>query len=229
MVVFLVNWLLFLLFGALLANGIFLITRGHYEYKADGTVEKQGALLKAWWFFWFAERTKKKNVWYKGDHMQAVFDQLRSMIPSNIPMELNRDFITDRGSDHFTDFIANSTFGTSIEFIPYIPKMRNALDVKFKIDSIIKGVVTILVYKDEPEYIHSWYLRTMMAGCITCFSSFYGVVSFVLVNALFSPEALRPLYGPFGNTSPFIYLPVTLIAYCISLSYVNTWLFNRNK
>lgn len=231
MILYLVNWFLLLLASAIFCNAIFLVTRGRYEYKPDGTREREGALLRAWWFYWFKEKPQKKVYWYQGDSMQAVFDQVRGIVPAGIQMTLNRDFTKPTVySDHFTDMRVNSTFGTTIEFFSWLPQLRNALDVKFKIDSIDKGVVTVMVYKEEPDYVHSWYLRTMMARCITCFASFYGLITFLAINLMFSKEILvNSLYGFYGDIPPYIYLPVTLLAYCVSLAYVNTLAYNINK
>lgn len=229
MAFYFLNYFLLILAASIITNGFFMITRGNYEIQPDGSRAKKGALLKGYYFFFFREWPTAKRHWYSGDELSELFDMIRANVPGNITMILNRAVQTANNSSFPKDMKVGGSFQVDGEFINYFPKLRKSLGVKFKTERIPHSEnMNILVYKEEPNYVFNYYIRTMLAGCITCFSSFYGMLIFILANLIFSDEVLEySLYGFYGNVPAVVYYPLTALCYCVSLAYVNTLLWKK--
>lgn len=225
MIQFFAAYFLLLIAAAIITNGFFIVTRGHWETLPDGSREKKGALLKGWYFFWFKEKMEPNVLVYRGDQLQAMFDRIKahSFIPTTLHMELKGNY-----SESINNYFIGDSFVTTVEFLQYLPKLRNALGVDFKIGRLHEGLMSVTIYKEEPDYVFSWYIRTVLAGCITCFSSIYGALIFIIFNLTMSKSIIYfSFYSYFGYTPSYIYYPVTLMAFCLSLAWLNTVLWKK--
>ncbi len=228
MFIYFLNYFLLLLASSVLTCGFFMVTRGSREIMPDGSIVERGALLRSYYFFWFRERPEPIEWRYSGDELASFFKVIKASVPHDVMVVLTKTVIMIGPNP--ADCVVGNTFTTDVKFIEYIPTLRKDLGSKFSIISIKEGVFEIAVYREEPDYVFSEHVRKMMAGCITCFSSLYGTIIFLCANALFDRELLiSSLYGFFGDTPTVVALPFTWAAYCVSLAYLNTFLWNKLK
>lgn len=198
---FFVPFFLHLLFGAFFICGFFSITRGAIELLPDGTKRKNGKIFKAWYFFWFREVGKNK-LFYAGQQLENLLLQVQT---SNV----NKFTVIDKGESDKYIVISGSTTQDTIR----------EMEMRFNIKLLTKRIVDdtiIYFYKEEPAYFFPWYLRDMMAGCITCHSSWLGTLLFF---SLYQVMEFSQFSWPL--------LIFAWISYCVSLAFVTTALWRK--
>lgn len=204
------HFFLLLIAGALVINGWFIVTRGQWKEEVDGTKTREGALVKGWWFFWFKEREERKRVWYAGSKLASVVDQINAQAKfKHLKLDLE---------------VGDYLYASNNILIPYNADiLKEAFDVGVTVlDNMKDGRVRIVLYSDEPNYVFPEWVRTMLAGCITCFSSLYGSAIFWTAYCYFGKDW-------FGGDplSRCMLVLLTWIAYMLGLAYMNTYLYKK--
>lgn len=152
----------FVIMGTMAICGWFGATRGYIEELPDGTKEKKGKALRAWYFFWMKELDTQKMVHFKGKHLEAVADFLNERKVAVI--ELNDATIATTGK------------------IPI--KEVKIIEEKYSAKLIQTGPAEYTMVKLYTQYRFPWWVRDMMAGCITCHPTVYGNIIFFLLVLL---------------------------------------------
>lgn len=224
MIHYLTTLLLLYLVGGIVINGWFAVTRGQWKDEVDGTRTKEGALLKAWWFFFFKEKSETFRV-YKDKEFYKVFDLLTTQPKLNkFNIRLAETEYPLMGQEGLVAIIDESAFRPRnqalIKEISGVTLSKFYPGSGFDLSQLSGTPITFL--KEEPVYKFPEWIRTMMAGCITCFSSFYGSIfywaAFLLIGRGW-------FYGV--TDYPMVLLFTTWIAYMLGLAYVNTYLWKR--
>lgn len=207
MIDFLLFFLLFVVFGALVINGWYLASRGEIETEPDGTKVKEGALFKSWQIFWEQKRETKKFIQYKG---KQLYDLKREVIQTAKQEGYDGTFL------FFDEYIlATKSIEKYINSIQY--QIRDLKIETTKSGENKDSISThMTLYKKQDVYVFPEWIRMMMASCITCHASFYGSVIF---------WAYILLFGRFMDTDA--QLLGAWVAYILSLSFVNTFFYKQ--
>lgn len=155
----------FVAIATLVICGWYAATRGYIEELPDGTIEKHGKILKAWYFFWMQERAAKRIVRYNNNNLQEIVDWI-----SGYPTLVNNTYQL-RGDKIKT---SNQIPGATIRLI----------EKKYSVKVIEDSPTEYAVYKEYEQYRFPWWLRDMMAGCITCHATVYGNIIFWILLLL---------------------------------------------
>lgn len=210
---FFLAFFLFLLSSSLVITAFFCITRGHVEIMPDGTERRYGKILKGYYFFWFREQQRVK-IWYRDDELANLTQRIK---------EYYADSISLRGDPLTTGAITE--FKTSSKFLDVISIIRHRLEVKFEVRASDDNTVLVTVYTEEPQYYFPEWLRTVMAGCITCTPTVYGNLTFWSAMLLFKRDVLNTSFFQFFRNE-HIGMVALWIVYWISLAWLNTVLWN---
>lgn len=208
LICYLFRFALLLIAGGVVINGWFMVTRGNWREEVDGTRIKEGALLKGWWFFWHQERSSVKKTWYDGAPLERLVEEIG----------------------------AYGVFRDNITLTEGVVQMRKYLLVEHNIRELRRafGVETHVIaehdvpwafvkfYKEDTKYVFPEWMRTMMAGCITCFASLYGSIIFWVSYFFFGH-----VWGFGTSVKGLLLLAATWVAYMLSLAYVNTYLWKK--
>lgn len=213
MVNFLLTWFLFLLASSVVITAFFCITRGYTETRPDGTERRYGKILKGYYFFWFRQKGKTQ-IQYVDDELANLIDRFKTWY--NEPVTMIGDIFKAKSV---------TTFTTTKNFLEVIPLLRYKFRVNFNIEAQTNGTLIVSAYEDQPVYYFPEWLRTVMAGCITCTPTVYGNIIYWVTIACFKESVLySSLFNCFNN----VYVGVILVwlAYWISLAWLNTVLWN---
>jgi len=210
---FFITYFLFLLASSVTITAFFCVTRGGVEVMPDGSERRYGKILKGYYFFWFKEKGKIKTG-YKDDELANAVHQMQ---------EYYAEPITLAGDPFKSGGIAK--FETSEGFLAVIPLIRHKLQMKFTIEEQYNGKVVVAAYAEEPDYVFPEWLRTVMAGCITCTPTVYGNIIFWGAVLFFKESVLyNSLFCYFSNE--YAGIVVVWLAYWVSLAWLNTVLWN---
>lgn len=210
---FFIAYLLFLLASSILITAFYCITRGYTEILPDGTVNKYGKILKGYYFFWFREKGKER-YYYTDDELVTLTEQFTRYY---------RDSISWPGDPFQPGSIKSLICQAS--FTEAVPMLRKKLEVGFEVTPIDYNRVSVAVYQEYPLYVFPEWLRTVMAGCITCTPTVYGNIVFWTTVLLLRHDVLQhTLLAGFQN--PVAGILLLWIAYWISLAWLNTVLWN---
>lgn len=209
-IAFIVFWLLLLIVGGFFINGWYTITRGEYEEQVDGSRKKVGKIFKGWYFFWFKEKEDKKLTQYMGSHLIGMYQQIKGMLSAERMLQLYPGFImTDETID------------------PFISNIESRLSVKaVLVDDEIEGRKRLFLYKESTDYVFPDWVRTVLAGCITCFSSIYGTIVFFTAHALMYNK-LHAIYSWADNVYVAIFF--VWISSLMIWAYLNTLFYKWAK
>lgn len=211
--IYFITYLLFLFVSSILITAFYCITRGYEETLPDGSVHRYGKILKGYYFFWFRQKGKKP-IYYKGDELAVIVDKVREVYDGDIRVIGNvfqPESITTIQVDH--------------EFIQHIPILRHKLELQFEVLQEGNNTYVLAVYWFDRIYVFPEWLRTVMAGCITCTPTIYGNIVYWTGIFLFRNSALAEFM--FVNFQyPILGVLFTWLAYWLSLAWLNTILWN---
>jgi hypothetical protein len=193
---------MFLLFGAIVITGFYSVTRGSIKTMPDGTKKKEGQLLRDWYLFWYREVKTKKRYQYVGNELtKIVTTWQQSAYKFGIA-----DYLSDRivVSSH-PDQKTLTMVAKSLNIVAEMERGRQGVEVKF--------------YMEETQYVFPWWLRKMLAGCITCHSSWLGSIIF-WTGYFFAAN-----YGAAINSNLLVFL--TWISYCFALAFLSPYLYKK--
>jgi len=210
--IYLVTFFLFLLFGGIAISGFYSVTRGSIKTMPDGTKKKEGQLLRDWYLFWYREArvrsypskqwvVRKKKYQYVGDELtKIVATWQNTAFKFGIANYLSDRIVVASHPDQRTlNMVANS-----LNIAVIMEKGQEGIEVKF--------------YMEETEYVFPWWLRKMMAGCITCHSSWLGSIIFWTGYGIAHNQLAI-------NSNLLVIL--TWIAYCFSLAFISPYLYKK--
>lgn len=208
---FFILWLLLLIIGGGAINGFYNITRGEYEDLVDGTRRQRGKIFKGWYFFWFKEKEENQLTQYKGKYLIGIYNQIQ-----NICTEAKISVFTTR-------------LVVEKPMIDMTSHLEDKLNIKIVIEKEQFGGrdnYYMYIYKSEPAYVFPDWVRTVLAGCITCFSSVYGSIVFFTFHML-AYSKLNYIYAWSDYFYPaFI---VTWISSLIIWGYINPLLYKIGR
>lgn len=206
---FLQFYFLLLMAGGLFIAGFFLITRGSIIVQPDGTEKKVGKLLKGWYFFWFKISSYQK-VYYKGEELQKILAQMAQFLPCKAT--LNEE---------------SRSFNVTCDIADKIVAIEERFDVKLLVNSRRTAQISndVFVYKVEPVYVYSDWVRDMMAGCVTCHSSWLGTLIYWVAIFFMRSEVVSFITS--WTSLPILLLLVFNVVYCMSLSWLVTAMYSR--
>lgn len=205
--------------SAIFINGLYVVTRGWETKMPDGTVRKEGRLLKGWYFFW-NKKTSRKDRYIEFDYKNSVLF-IRNQVDKNANIDdyqpdLDRMYTTDTPILLAKKEELETSHGIAIDVYP-IKIAAGAHEITryhFKI------------FKKESEYVYPEWVRDMMCNCIYCFASFYGSIIFWTMHILaLGSDFYTYMYGWANNTLGVIFL--TWLVYLASLSYLNGYFYKK--
>ena len=206
---FFYTYFLHLLFGALCICGWFAITRGYLETMPDGKKKARGKILKGWYLYWFQEKRDAKLVYYKDEEFYKMYLQVNNATSTKL-------IVSVQGKNHL---VVVGVINTMWKY-----QVEQALGIKIITKS--EGENTVVHFaKEYIQYRFPEWVRDVMAGCITCHSSWLGSICFWVPVAISSWWDIRLTYG---FTGEFIFaLLSTWVAYCVSLAFITTALWKK--
>lgn len=217
-IIFLTSFLLYLLVSSICITSFFAITRGETEVLPDGSVHKFGKLLKGYYFFWFKEKSKQK-IYYSGDELGALMLQFKEYYTGELSLLGN-----------VYQPVTVTLLKAPREFEQYIPALRQKFDIGFESVEHAGDYTTLAVFWLDTEYIFPAWLRTVMAGCITCTPTIYGNIIYWATIVLIKDSILyQSLFGIFNDHTQGVI--ALWLLYWISLAWTNTvlWkIYNKN-
>lgn len=190
-------------FATLIICGWFAATRGWEVALPNGKLEKKGKIFKAWYFFWFQEKGKRK-VYYEGAALGEMRDRIAALTKKDVALYGSARLIIVAAKDPFIFPKISSHFKVGVE----LPNGMTEADVLNGSD------VMITVYQEYSDYIYPEWLRDMMAGCITCHPTVYG-------NIIFWVFALCAKYTKLGED---VYLFLDMNMWAILFTWIGYWL-----
>lgn len=202
----------FLLFAAaFIITGWYASTRGELYVNPDGSIEKTGYIFKSWYFFWFQEIGTKK-IEYKGVQFTGKLYDANNYTKLGLIK------------------VGEGMFAGSKEFIDRIPDFQKLFNCKVDWKPVIGSETSItgVFYDEGPVYKYPEWLRTVLAGCITCFASIYGSIIFWVANFfIINSKYYEQIYG--WCNYPKALLITSWIGYVFALAYMNTIMWNKFK
>lgn len=198
----LIQFLLHLLVGALFICGWFAITRGSIEIMPDGSQKRVGKIFMGWYFFWYREHSRKLKIYYRGDELRKLLVQMDNSSTFKLSIEsINDDRIEIIGS--------------------LVPKWIDEMIQKFGIIIEDKQILRtgnhiVSFAKEYPNYVFPTWLRDVMAGCVTCHSSWLGTICFCIPQLWFT--------YPVTVSGEILML---WVGYCISEAFIVTALWRK--
>jgi hypothetical protein len=199
-----------LLFGGMICCGIHAITRGQELEQPDGSKKRVGKIFKSWFFYWY-KVSHYNHIFHTGAHLESIFQQFRNHY---------------KGKYEFYSGKKNAMV-VSPEFASLAPAIELAYDVY--LDCTYEGDRLIVqVAKKEPVYRFPWYVREPLAGCVTCYASAYGSIIFWLFCILSYMGCLGDACMYWSAAIDGIAIYFVWLSYCISLAYVNTFLWIKS-
>lgn len=206
LLLFLTTITFFAFICSVIINGFYKATRGHWKRKPDGRRVKSGYILKGWYFFWYQESGTRTIPYEGGELIQMV-----------------RAFRQNTGIETFElDYPNNPrSFYTIPEFDAHRLVIESTMGVKIKHD-YDSGKLHCWVQQEEPMYRFPCWIREVLAGCITCFSSFYGTLLFCIFHFMLWDDIVVELYSPFKSLKLAVFF--CWMGFVLALAYVNTLL-----
>jgi len=195
----------FLIFGALAVTGWYFITRGEIKVREDGSKVKTGKVFREWYFFWTKKKKEKERVYLNEANLVELYLKIRDQYRAN-PIYAAIT-VEDK----------SMVFKTPEKFNEERLWIEKAFDLKF----VDKGGGVYSVYKEYDAFVFPAWVRDPLAQCATCFSSIYGSTFYWLLIALVKENLFA------WATTPWLAAVFFWIAFCFSLSVLNTALAKR--
>jgi hypothetical protein len=206
---------MFLLFGAIVITGFYSVTRGSIKTMPDGTKRKEGQLLRDWYLFWYQEarewqdtttglkwRVKKKRFQYVGNELTKIVQAWQNTGAkfgiSNYYQD--RIVVASHPDQRTIDMYAQS-----LGLLVVLDRGQEGIEVKF--------------YMEEIEFMFPWWVRKMLAGCITCHSSWLGSIIF------WTGYFCAVQYGVAINSNLLVIL--SWVSYCFALAFLSPYLYKK--
>jgi len=204
MINFIVFYFTMLVIGSIFCNGWYIITRHSIEDLENGTTKIKGMILKGWSYFW--EQLDLQNpyipIFLTGIYLEGKMPILMSNGNKLTMVDENTCLLSETKLD--TKYIDSQL-------------QRYLLKCFEKQAEDNKGWYYFL-YREEPNYRFSELIRKPLSQCITCFASVYGSIIWFFFSWVFFDE-INSLMLVFGGS----------VIFCISLSFVNTFVMERLK
>jgi hypothetical protein len=198
-----------LVISALAINGLYITTRGETETLPDGSIGKVNDMI----FFPLLQLVKResgyKRVYYQGEHLQRLTRILLKFMPLPAP-----DDITDVSLKYNTGKLqaeaACKTWNNTT--VAYMDERDIKLDAYMSEDG---NYCIVQFYKEYPVYVLPKYIRKPLLECIKCMASVWGTLIYWPVVLVVFPFhiAMIPIW----------------VLFCFSLSFLNTFFYNKTK
>lgn len=200
MVVALLLFGLKLILSAIAIVGFYLITRGQWNIKPDGTREWGGKIFSFW--SRFLQMHKCKRIYYKGNELYKLIDRLKKN-PLGIEIEeiAENCLVTKKLSETKKHEFWAACFN------------KEGVECEFRPDGE-NQIITF--FQNKKEFVLPSLITYPLGECITCMSSFFGTACYWFWYWIDKPEL--PLNSILG----------LWIFFCISLSFLNEFLFGLN-
>lgn len=198
---FFIVYVISIMIGALVINGWYVVTRGRIEVDKGGSLIETGMILRSWYFFW----NKKIDAYYVRYAGSSFFDLYMDVIAPLVA------YFPE--SKSVANFSANTVklIGPDVPYI--IERLHSKYQIEVDVDNISDGTWYKL-FKKEPRYRFPSWLRKMMANCVVCFSSVYGIM-------LYSTLCLSAP-GLFTWCEDILLMKMVYgLLYCLSLASIN--------
>lgn len=216
MINFILLYSLLICLTALFINGWFAITRGRWEFKADGTKYWTGKIFNK--FHYWLQRHEVKWENYTGNEWMKIFSKFKPFFNDSQIIGFDTNYVlvkkmTERQASLLYIYALDKGLNIRIEE----PKENNP-----EKNMIITAFKEIHIYK-MPEL-----LRDPLGMCITCMSSVYGTLAWIFWLLL--AKHINTIHP---STSVTVFLEMSWIfktglwvLFCIALAYVSTLVFN---
>lgn len=203
--IFLLVYAGFLIFGSLAVTGWYFITRGEIKVREDGSKVKTGKIFRDWYFFWTKMKPKKERVFLNEANLYELYLKIRDQY---------------RAKELFAHI---GVEGKSIVFVhsEKFNEERRWVEKAFEVKFYDQGGGMYSVYKEYDDFVFPAWVRDPLAVCATCFASVYGSLFYWPLVALVKVELFS------WATIPWLAAVLFWIAFCFSLSVLNTALAKR--
>lgn len=207
-----------LITSAILINGVYNITRGEWVTKPNGDKEYEGMIFKGW--SKYLNQHIIKIEYYPGEEMMKQFVRIRGLwsqvtgANGILAIYDNSILVPYMTKDQERVFIAECAVRAGV-----LVQVRDMAD---------KSLISI--YKEEKHYKLPELIRMPLGGCITCMSSVWGTISWILWYHI----ALASY--PFNGTPvvralyklPLLDKTLLWVAFMVGLAYLNELFFHAN-
>lgn len=209
---FFITFGMMLLIASVFINGWYEATRGWETNLPDGTIRKDGRLLKGWYFFWNKKRDNDKFITLND---VSVYFFMRNAVG-------DKDYF-GLLSDKKGWYLTNSPL---LQQKLLQLQKEHGVEIYIGDSSSELGKFEFSIHKREPDYVYPEWVRDMLVDCIYCFASLYGSIVFWTIHILaLGSDFYAYMYGWSNNKPAAIFF--TWVAFVVSLAYVNGYLHKK--
>ena len=198
-----------LILSAIFIVGFYLITRGEWITKPDGSKEWVGKIFSFW--SKFLQQHTIKRLYYSGDEWVKKMSELMHFFDDNDIIE-----VFDNG------VVIQKMTKKRLGLLRYFCEQRNIL---FTYKEYGSGIL-INVYKEEKQFKIPFWISAPLGECITCVSSVWGSVMFVFWWVISKYTDVE--YYNILSSMPIPLFIFFWASFCISLAFMNEILFYLN-
>jgi hypothetical protein len=200
-----------LLFGSMIMNGWFTVTRGSYELQVDGTKLKLGKICNWWYFYWYKEKMLPDCIYYANRPLLNLYNSLKKDWPeAELILSMKAGIIK-----------------VQLPFLDVIPQVERKYKLNVSKKDIGDCMYELSFYVTETAYVFPRWLRHMLAGCITCFASLYGTIIFMTFHVVLNHTLENDIYAWASN--PTIAFICTYLGCLLCWAFLNTALYKLIK
>ena len=213
-------FLILLLIGGMIINGIFIITRGEQEELPDGSSRPvHDMIFYGFYQFIMAEAQPPQTVYYRGHELYRLYKRMVKTMPLPACEQIQEDSIFFEKER--TSVSINATVDTEVT---NDTSVRPAVAIwrEYSRDYLDENNIKaqffnerIMFYREYKRYRFSKFIRKPLVECLKCMASFWGTL--IWWGAVLHFIGYDPIQVPLW------------ILYCFALSYVNTYLFYKAK
>lgn len=218
MVEFVLLFILILFTSGIFINGWWNITRGRWEITPNGKKVWVGKIFNFWHKFF--QQHIEVEEYYTGIQFYKKYFIIENEIKAT-----NASKIVIQGESTLIYGLSEHDFYQLKAKIENIGIHVNASFYKEN------DFLSLKIYRLNKVYRLPELIRDPLAECITCFSSFYGVLSWIFwyqVGFEINKHYPTEMMSSFISTS-FFFKVILMCFFCISLACVNELIYNANN
>lgn len=211
----LILFALMLLLSSIAINGLYNITRGRWEPKANGTLVWVGKIGNFWGKFLQTHTIHREYIC--GDPWKLEIFKLTAFFKPEEMIDIYDNAVVVKKMDKIRESLFSSF------------ALVNDLKYTLKDFGTVGGQM-ISAYREVKDFKFPVIVRAPLGECVACMSSFWGTVMWLLWRQV---AAQVQLVHPTYTVRSFLELPFATVlglwvVFCISLAYLNETIFNIN-
>lgn len=229
--IWLIAYAAFLVLSAVIINGLHITTRGDEETMPDGSTEVVHAMIFHFFYRWIMRTNGTRRVYYTGTELSKLHNRIITTKPlprAELIDLFDIKFFNGRSADalslwnqYAVDQLDKEDIKieTELQFPTEVHREKERKELGIteeqakEVVAVKYPIGIIRFYKEYDLYVFPVWVRKPVVDCIKCMPSVWGTLIYwttVLIAFPFDWK-MFPLW----------------IAYCFSLSYVNTFLYSK--